>query len=61
MSVKDWSGLSDGMNTAQVTVTGTSQGQPSMSVTVFFNAVKASPASDFHGTVRSPLTPVPLS
>ncbi|KXN92531.1 hypothetical protein AN958_05386 [Leucoagaricus sp. SymC.cos] len=51
-SVKDWSGLSNGMNTAQITFTATAQGQPSMSVPMFFNANKMSVSGGFHGFVE---------
>jgi hypothetical protein len=49
LTVKDWSDLNNGMNTAQLTFTGSAKGQPPMSVTVFLNANKTTVAGDFHG------------
>ncbi|KAF9450530.1 glycoside hydrolase family 115 protein [Macrolepiota fuliginosa MF-IS2] len=51
-NVKDWSALNGGMNIAQITFTGTSKGQPAMSVSVFFDAAKMTPAADFHGFIE---------
>lgn len=51
LSVKDWSSLSNGVNTAAVKVTATSNNQPSMSVTINFSATKAGSVGDFHGII----------
>ncbi|KAF5353373.1 hypothetical protein D9756_008047 [Leucocoprinus leucothites] len=52
LSVKDWSSLSNGLNTAQITFAATAHGQPPMSVTAFLNANKMSVAEGFHGFVE---------
>ncbi|EKM75377.1 hypothetical protein AGABI1DRAFT_132277 [Agaricus bisporus var. burnettii JB137-S8] len=52
LSVKDWSSLSDGANTAQLKVAATSKGQPSMIVTINFSATRAGSIGDFHGFVE---------
>ncbi|KAF9481597.1 hypothetical protein BDN70DRAFT_517933 [Pholiota conissans] len=51
-SVTDWSKLSAGVNSAQITFTATSSGQPPLSVPVMFYATKNSPSSGFKGFVE---------
>lgn len=49
ISVPDWSKLSAGLNSAQITFTATSSGQPALAVPVMFYATKNAPASGFKG------------
>ncbi|KAF8064309.1 hypothetical protein FPV67DRAFT_1672029 [Lyophyllum atratum] len=51
-SVKDWSQLKDGANTATITFTATAAGQPSLKVTVGFTANKLTVPSGFKGSVE---------
>jgi hypothetical protein len=51
-SVKDWSKLAAGANTAQITFVATTKGQPSLSVPATFIATKNTPTSGFKGFVE---------
>ncbi|GLB44507.1 putative glycosyl hydrolase family 115 [Lyophyllum shimeji] len=51
-SVKDWSQLQDGVNTATITFTATAKGQPNLKVTVGFTANKNTLPGGFKGFVE---------
>ncbi|KAF8968832.1 hypothetical protein BDZ97DRAFT_1654513 [Flammula alnicola] len=50
--VPDWSKLASGVNSAQITFTATSSGQPPLSVPVMFYATKNTPSGGFKGFVE---------